>query len=387
MPSVAIAAVSENNINPSAEKIVLNTSVLYLDNYHPRQSDGINATALSAGIDGNLVSMHESVWLQASYSGKYTQFKLDETEFELDDKFGQYNISLLGRFFMGSKWYVDLQGIHQDIDYLLGTGIDKLRPASSIGDSLSSNQVAASLIYGNGLNNSDSNTSRKILKFSFSHLEQDYADKNTYSNLFDLTRDKVELGLSLKLSDITQLETSFEFENVDFVDDSQLDNDIYRLLLGLKWQGTGQTRFKFLVGGYKRIYQSTPDNQGFLAELDAEYTPMSNLSITLNGSQISTTGIVENALDTIIKSTKFAINYGYREHINFTGRVSVSTTKYEQNGEDKTSTEGVIGIVSKVSIYDYSSVSLIIQKESLKNDYLNLDYVQNKVELNCRYAF
>ncbi|WP_157828060.1 hypothetical protein [Paraglaciecola sp. MB-3u-78] len=72
---------------------------------------------------------------------------------------------------------------------------------------------------------------------------------------------------------------------------------------------TGQTRLSFLVGGYKRMYQSASDNQGFLAELDAEYTPLSNISITLQGSQTTTTGIVENSLDTIIKSTKLAINY------------------------------------------------------------------------------
>ena len=387
MPLSALAAVSENNINPDADKVVVNTSVQYLDNYHPRQSDGINATALSAGIDGNLVSMHESIWLQAAYSGTYTQFKLDETELALDDNFGQYDISLLGRFFMGNKWYVDLQGTHRDVDYLLGTGIAKLRPATLIGDSESTNKVAASLVYGNGINSSDSGVSRKFLKLGFSHLKQDYENKNAYSNLFDLTRDKAELGLSFKLSDITQFETSFEFENVDFVDDSQLDNDVYRLLLGFEWQGTGQTRFKFLVGGYKRVYQSTSDNQGFLAEVDAEYTPLSNLSITLKGSQTTTTGIVENALDTIIKSARFAINYNYKEHIEFIVTVNASNTEYEQNGQDQTSNENAIGLISKVSIYDYSSVSLVIQKESLQNDFLSLDYVQNKVELNCRYAF
>jgi hypothetical protein len=385
--SSALATVAENNIDPDTEKFVVNTSVQYLDNYHPRQSDGISATALSAGIDGKLVSMHQSVWLQAAYSGNYTQFKLDETDLALDNKFGQYDISLLGRFFMGPKWYVDLQGTHRNVDYLLGTGIAKFRPATLIADSESSNKVEASLVYGNGINRSDSSASRKFLRLGFSHLKQDYAAKNSYSNLFDLTRDKAELGLSFKLSDITQFETSFEFENVDFVDDSQLDNDVYRFLLGFEWQGTGQTRLKFLVGGYKRIYQFTANNQGFLAELDAEYTPLSNLSITLKGSQTTTTGVVEDALDTIIKSAKLAINYGYKEHIEFIAMATISNTQYEQVGDDQTSNESAVGIVSNVSVYDYSTVSLALQRESLENDFLSLDYVQNKVELNCRYAF
>jgi hypothetical protein len=385
--SSALAAVAEHNINPDAEKFVVSTSVQYLDNYHPHQIEGINATALSAGIDGKIVSMYESVWLQAAYSGNYTQFKLDETKLALDNKFGQYNVSLLGRFFMGNKWYVDLQATHRDVDYLFGTGISKLRPATLIADSESTNKVEAALVYGNGINSSESSSSRRFIRLGFSHLKQDFADKNSYSNLFDLTRDKAELGLSLKLSDISQLEMSFEFENVDFVDDSQLDNDVYRFLLGVEWQGTGQTRLKFLVGGYKRIYQSTSNNQGFLAELDAKYTPLSNLSITLKGSQSTTTGVVENALDTIIKSAKLAVNYGYKEHIAFIATAQVSNTLYAQIGEDQTSAESSIGIVSKVSVSDYSSVSLVLQKESLENNFLSLDYVQNKVELNCRYAF
>jgi hypothetical protein len=202
-----------------------------------------------------------------------------------------------------------------------------------------------------------------------------------------LTRDKAELGLSLKLSDITQFEASVELENVDFVDDSQLDNDVYRLLLGFEWQGTGQTRFKFLVGGYKRIYQSASDNQGFLAELDAEYTPLSNLSITLKGSQTTTTGIVEDALDTIMKSAKLAINYGYKEHVEFIAMATFSNTQYEKIGDNQTSNESTAGLVSNISVYDYSTVSLVLQRESLENNFLSLDYVQNKVELNCRYVF
>jgi hypothetical protein len=46
--SSALATVAENNIDPDTEKFVVNTSVQYLDNYHPRQSDGISVTALSA---------------------------------------------------------------------------------------------------------------------------------------------------------------------------------------------------------------------------------------------------------------------------------------------------------------------------------------------------
>jgi hypothetical protein len=331
--------------------------------------------------------MHESVWFQAAYSGTYSQFKIDDTELALDDKFGQYDVSLLGRFFMGQKWYVDLQGAHREVDYLLGAGIAKFRPATLIADSESSDKVEASLVYGNGIHRSDSSASRKFVRLGFSHLKQDYADKNAYSYLFDLTRDKAELGLSLKLSDITQFEASVELENVDFVDDSQLDNDVYRLLLGFEWQGTGQTRFKFLVGGYKRIYQSASDNQGFLAELDAEYTPLSNLSITLKGSQTTTTGIVEDALDTIMKSAKLAINYGYKEHVEFIAMATFSNTQYEKIGDNQTSNESTAGLVSNISVYDYSTVSLVLQRESLENNFLSLDYVQNKVELNCRYVF
>jgi hypothetical protein len=124
-----------------------------------------------------------------------------------------------------------------------------------------------------------------------------------------------------------------------------------------------------------------------LAELDAEYTPLSNLSITLKGSQTTTTGIVEDALDTIMKSAKLAIHYGYKEHVEFIAMATFSNTQYEQIGDDQTSNESAAGIISNVSVYDYSTVSLVLQRESLENNFLSLDYVQNKVELNCRYVF
>lgn len=375
---------AENNMNPNAEKLVLNSSVQYVDNYYPRFSDVISANALSAGIEGKLLSMHESIWLQTAYSGASTQFKLDENDLDLDDKFSQYNIELLGRLFMGDKWYLDLQGSHQNIDYLLGTGIAKLRPANPIADSVSNNEMAASIVYGGGTNNL---TATRFIKFGLSHFDQDYADKNVYANLFDLTRDMAELELSFKLSEITDFETSFEYEQVDFVDDSQLDNDVYRLLLGFKWQGTGQTHLKLLVGGYKRVYQSTSDNQGFLAELDAEYTPLNNITIALKGSQTTTTALVENAIDTTITSVNLDINYKYKEYIDFIVRASVNNTRYEQVDEDQTSAESAVSFVSKVSLFDHSTLSLVLQRESLEYDFLSLDYAQNKVELHCRYAF
>ncbi len=381
---ISSAMAAENNMNPNAEKFVLNNSVHYIDSYYPRFSDVISATALSAGIEGKLLSMHERVWLQTSYSGAHTQFKLDENELDLDDKFSQYNIALLARIFMGDKWYVDLQGRHRNEDYLVGTGIAKLRPANPISDSVSNNEIAASIVYGGGTNNA---TAKRFIKFGLSHFDQDYADKNSYANLFDLTRDMAEIELSFKLSEITEFETSFIFEQVDFVDDSQLDNDVYRLLLGFKWQGTGQTHLKLLVGGYKRVYQSQFDNQGFLAELDAQYTPLNNITIVLKGSQTTTTALVENALDTTITSVNIDINYKYKEHIDFIARASVNNTRYDQVVGDQTSSDSAVSFVSEVSFYDHSTVSLVLQRESLEYDSLNLDYTQNKVQLNCRYAF
>jgi hypothetical protein len=384
--SPVVAAVDENTINPNAEKLVLNSSVQYFDNYHPRLSDDMSASALSAGINGKLVSMHESVWLQATYSGAYTQFKLDENEFALDDQFSQYNIEVLSRLFMGNKWYLDLQGTLLNVDYLLGTGIAKFRPATMTGDSVSSNEIKASVVYG-GSSNSDSRASSRFLKFAFSHLNQDFADNNPYSNLFDLTRDSAEIGLNFRLSDITQFKTSFQFEKIDFVDDSQLDNDVYRMLLGFEWQGTGQTHLKLLVGGYKRVYESTSDRQGFLAELDAEYAPLNYLTIALNGSQSTTTGEIESALDTVTKSASFAIKYNYKEHIRFIVNAHISNTQFEQIDEQRTSDESALGFVSEVSVYAHSTISFTLQRESLEYQFLDLDYVQNKVELSCRYAF
>jgi hypothetical protein len=65
----------------------------------------------------------------------------------------------------------------------------------------------------------------------------------------------------------------------------------------------------------------------------------------------------------------------------------VNNTRYEQVDEDQTSAESAVSFVSKVSLFDHSTVSLVLQRESLEYDFLSLDYAQNKVELHCRYAF
>ncbi|WP_339726302.1 hypothetical protein [uncultured Paraglaciecola sp.] len=385
--SSVVAAVNENTINFDPEKIVLNSSIGYFDNYHPRLSNGISAAAISVGINGQLLSIHESAWLQATYSAAHTQFNLDENELALEDKFNQYNIGLLSRFFVGNKWYLDLQGIHLNEEYLLGSNIAKFRPATMIGDSVTRNEIAASVVYGGSKKHSDNRDISRFLKFAFSHLDQDYEDNNPYSNLFDLTRDIAEIGLNFKLSEITQFETSFQFEKVDFVDELQLDSDVYRLLLGFEWQGTGQTHLKLLVGGYKRVYQSTSDRQGFLVELDAEYTPLDYLTIVLKGSQTTTTGEIEGALDTLTKSASFAISYHYKEHIRLIVDAHMNRAQFEQIAEQQTSDDSALGIGSELLVNDRSTVSLKLQRESLEYELLDLDYVQNKVELSCRYAF
>lgn len=385
--SSAIAVVTENSIDPAAEKFIFSTSVLYVDNYHPRQIDHLSATALSGGFSGKIVSMRESLWVQAGYSGNFSQFNLDENELALEDQFSHYSVDLLGRLFVGRKWYIDLQGVHTYVDHLPGTDIAKFRAAAVSGDSKSTNKISASVVYGSGINNSRDSDTRRFIRFGLSHLEQDYADNNFYSSLYDLTRDLAEIGFSYKLSDISQFETSLQYEKVDFIDDLQLDNDIYRALIGFNWQGTGQTYLKLLVGGYKRDYQLGPDRQGFLAELDTKYTPQDNLSVELKASQRTTAGLVENSLDTIVKSAQFAISYGYKEHIEFVVSTNLSSTEYQQTGLDRTSEESAISILTQISIYEHSKVGLVVRKESLEDDDLGFDYVQNKVELNWSLAF
>lgn len=384
---VSAATVEEREITPEPKILVVNTALKYIDNYHPRLSEGISSRALAASISGQLLSKQGSVWLQTSYSGQTEKYDLKENDLGLDDSFSQYNFDVLSRFFISDLWYLDLSASHDYSDELLGTGIAKFRPASNLADTYSLSSYQGTLVYGSDLNNFGDLPSERLIKLNYSHSTQDFRSINSYSDLYDIARDRVSLEVRYRLTELTKFEAVFEYEQLDFMDETRPDNDLYRVLVGFEWRGSGKTRVEALIGGYQRLYDVAADRKGFLAEFEGEYFFKEDIYFKARASQRSIVGVLEDVLDTIVKTVNVDVFYRYREHIHF-GLLGIAVdTKYEQVGENRLTKEFALGADARLFLLDYTSVALKLQRESLEDNFFALDYIQNKVELNWRYEF
>lgn len=381
------AEIKEVEISPTPKKLVLNSSLSYLDNYHPRLENDISAISLSAGLRGKLVMMKDAVWVQTSYEANTKKFELRDNTSELDTQFSQYNLGLLSRFFVAKKLYVDVSGSHNYEDVYLGTGIAKFQEATNLADSYTLDKISTALVYGSDTNKYGKYSSDRLVRLQISHSDQDYENKNPYSDLYDLVRNRINLDVRYRLSELTQFETVMEVEELDFASETRPDNTLYRMLVGFEWRGTGKSRFEALIGGYRRTYEVAVDRTGFLAEIEAEYVPHEDIFIKVRTAQRTIVGVAEDVLDTLVKSANFDVFYRYREHIGVGILGVLIQTEYEQLKENRNTEEIELGVNTRISLLDHSSINLSLVRGSLEDNFYQLDYTQNKVELSWQYDF
>ena len=379
-----MAAVTEVNIDPDAKKLTVDAGMRYVDNYHPQLQEGISAYGISTTLSGKLVTLGDALWGQVSYSWQHNQFKPDATVLSLDDKFNNYQVDFVGRLFVSHSWYFDVNVSHDHVDEFLDEGIARFQSATNLANSYALNQASGVAVYGR---ETSQNSIARLVKFGIYYSSKSFEDSNVYSTQFDVARSRVSAELYYGVSELTSIETVVEFEQFDYVDETNVDNDLYRVLVGLEWKSSGKTKLEVLLGGYQRVYVSGPKQQGFLAEIEGEYVPSEDFAVRLGIFQRSVADVTAVATNTISKSASLDLDYQLREHIGWNINLLVSQTEYELVDDMRQTDETSFGSSLQISMFDYSAINLKLSRESLTDDSIYLNYTQNKVELNWHHEF
>ena len=304
----SFANVSEQIIQVSPSPLILTTSLLHIDNYHPRGINDLAASGGSIGLNGQFLSQQESIWIQGTYQADLDRFLLDDNILELDDSFAHYHIGLLTRFFLSNILYLDLSAAHTYKDELLGTGISTYRLGTSKKDTYERNSLGGKLSYGNfnGLQH-------LILAVDF--YRQDYNDNNDYAQFSDLESQYIGLGYRLRLSDATHFDISIDFQNLSLPQENREDYQIYQALAGFSWQSTGKSRVMALLGAYQRKSSIGDSSQGVAWELAVNYQARENLALTINTSRESVVDNDQQIQDTLTTEIAASAIFQVKEHI------------------------------------------------------------------------
>lgn len=361
--------------------LTLSLGAGFTDNYNALLEPDLESSALLLQANGSLVSKNEARWLQANYSAGTSQFQLSDNEFEQEDSYNNLDFGVNSRFFVATRWSVDLNVRYSNVDERIGSGISKFRTGIAQNDSVSIGQGSVSLTYG-------ADRSYRSIRLTLLKSDRDYDSNNPYSDFFDLEQDVAILYSNFRISDQTQLIGSVEYRASTLEQSPQLDSNHVQVLAGIQWVPSGSTKLLALIGGYQRRSDNRDTTSGVNWEVALEYSPRTDWLFNFSSKRQSTTGQNnELSFDTIDEQHSAKIIYFFSDQWQFGLTSTIRTLDYQELMQDVTSDEVSIGLSSQLSISDHNKVTLSLGSNDLEDQNRSVDYSQNSVSIAWQYEF
>jgi hypothetical protein len=369
-----------NPIQADPLALVVELSLQHTDNYHPRVVEGISAYNSSVGMSGKLVSQNDLLWFQASYSGKVDQYHISQEDIDFEDTFAKYKVQLLTRFFISNSWQLDLFVDKEYQDELLGTGISSHRMGITQADSYDVKQLGGTVYYGR-------KQSAHHISIAYSSSEQVFDSPNFYANLFDIDKDSVGFEYTYRISKDTNFDINVEYQDIGYAAQNIPDSQLYQVLTGFEWQGTGKSKITALLGAYQRTFLLAESNQGLIWQLDAEYQASERLTLKLVTSRSSQDSTDELSPASLVSRLAGQALFQYQEHITLGAEFVWSSNEFERQQLEMSSQESMVGVSARLQMLAHSKLMLRIQKNTVEDTVLYLDYQENRVELSWLHDF
>jgi hypothetical protein len=369
-------------IDKDASALVTEVSLASTDNLNPTVSEESSAYGVGLKASGQLVTAGEGNLLMLSYEGDFERYNLSDSPVLLSNEydFSSYKGALLGRFFVSNAWYIDTELVHIKADEKFGFGLSNLRNNVLFADERTQNQASLNLLYGN-------DTSNRSISFKLSSADIKYADVNAYSTLFNYKQQSFDMNIAFRQSSLTRWLLSFEANDDDYVSDLRDDSRSYHLLLGVDWLPSGKSKFKALLGAYRRERADEETTSGLSWTLDYQYQARQDVLFTLRSSRLSEVGQSELTSDSVNSNLAADLSYLYSDQWQVGANIAFDRSEYDDVLVSQILDEQIARVRLTLLLKQHSKVwfDVIARQVSSSDD--SVDYRQNEVRLSWRYAF
>lgn len=375
---VSVSTLAKGDFDKDLSPLNAAFALQHTDNYNPLALDSLSATGIKAELQGNLVTVSESIWLQGDYELGQHKFSLEDSEVEMQDSFQNIRLGIDSRFFFASKWSVDLATSYHKQDELLGTGLSRLRMNVTNQDSYTATGFSAELNYGSEL-------STRMLKLGARRIERDYESNNEYADSFDLSQSVYDILFNYRVSDFTRLIAFAELRELKYDSATDLDSSISKAMLGVHWKASGKSSLSAQIGMYQRSYDELDSSSGATWEIGAEYYMREDVIFQLNSSQASVAGDSELSTDTVERLLNVELSYLYSDVWRYGLQGHLIQSQYSEPTNDRTADQSNVAGFVELTLLSNQTLRLQVQSESLEDKQRSIDFSQNRIDLSWYY--
>jgi hypothetical protein len=350
------------------------------DNFNPTLSDGKGASSLLFSGAGKLVSINDSLWLQADYSAQYQSVNLDKNDQTQSEQYLTANAELLARLYIQPALYIDGSFEYIQQDEMFGTGISKLRNNILLADEKKQSTAALGFTYGG-------ETASRSISLTYKQADTQYSEINFYSNLFSFLQKTLTLNIKFKLSDNTRFIALLENQQDDYDDQSRDDSSKQRVLLGIDWRPSGSSELSLLFGKYLRKPDLAEKTTGLTWQLLYKYQPRDDFQIRISSAQSSIVGESALSSDSVLQQWQFAASYLYTVQWSYFFNANYDDTSYKEPILDRSLKETLVSVGASFNIRKYHRIKFLLTRRNVKESNGVIDYQQNEVGLHWLYEF
>ncbi|MDN4502886.1 hypothetical protein QX776_10760 [Alteromonadaceae bacterium BrNp21-10] len=381
---VGVLTVTQNlaatTMNKQASPLELSAKALYSDNINPTNDADNGASVLALAANGQFTQHIDGWWWQLDYAAQTEKLQLDSDDVTQTDSYQQGHIGIVSRWYLGKAWYLDAGAKVQQQDERIGSGLSQLRRDIVIADSRRSDEYHAELVYGQDV-------SSRNLTLSYTHKNLDYADNNSYSNLFDINQQTIAAHFTFAMSSASRFVLFLEHQQDNYDVASRVDSRMQRAMVGMDWQPSGTSSLSILVGQYQRQPQGGDATHGVTWQMSYQYAPRDGLQTTITSSKSSVAGENELASDSLRQQWQINMHYLYSDQWHYGWQGQFSHTDYLEQTASRSITVRNLSLWMKLNLRDYQHVVLDIGHRQSDESTGLFDYQQNEVSISWQYEF
>jgi hypothetical protein len=369
-------------IKEQASPLSLSLAALYVDDINPTTVEDIAAYGIGLNGKGQLVTKGEGIKLLLDYQASVDTYESSEDNPSAQDNqdFYDYEVSLLSRFFISKRWYLDAQIKRIEEIQKFGTGISQLRNNILEADHQKQNSGALSLVYG-------SDTSSRYVSLKVFASDNNYADSNEYSTLFNLKQRGAELNLAYRQSSISSLLFRISAIDDNYASDTREDSEVVQALIGLMWQPTGKSKLEARLGMYWRTYATRSSTSGLSWLVNYSTEPTENWLLKLSSARFSDVSNSEFSSDSVRQNLALDISYAYSEQWKIGIKGKLENTEFNSSEPTLELDERHAHLYVALQAKKHSEISLLLGSATKSITDGSTQYQQSEVRLAWQLDF
>jgi len=365
-------------IDKEASPLKINFLGYTTDNFNPTLDNTYHASLIKLSAHGKLVTINNALSLQANYAANYQGAKLDSNTLTKSNDFYSTEFGLLARLYLQKELFLDALVSYEKTDELPGTGISKLRKNILFSDEKTQVNALLGITYG-------SDIASRSMSLTYSQIDSEYADINSYSSLFSFTQKTLTSNIKFKLSSATHFILFIEHQQDDYDALSRDDSTMQRIMVGMDWQASGSSTIKALIGKYQRNPNIADKTSGLTWQLSYQYSPRDDFKIQLSSTQSSIAGESELSTNSVQQQWLVQADYLYNSQWHYGLNAVTGQTNYKESQGKRTFDEALIKLFTSYQFRKYSRVEFYLGDRSVKESNNIIDYQQNEVGLSWYY--